>query len=566
MSNAEGTPLREKTTTHFIESIIIEDLDSGKHQKIVTRFPPEPNGHLHIGHAKAICLNFGLARDNAEVTCNLRFDDTNPVAEDTSYAESIKEDIKWLGFDWGDNLYYASDYFEQLHQYALELIDQGLAYVDEQSIEDIRQQRGSLTEPGQPGPYRDRPIKETKKLFEEMKEGKYPDGHCVLRAKIDMAHPNMNMRDPVIYRIRHVEHHRSGNQWCIYPMYDFTHPLSDALEHITHSLCSLEFEDHRPLYDWCVDHVSVPAKPRQIEFARLNLNYTVMSKRKLLQLVEQGLVSGWDDPRLPTLKGMRRRGYPAKAIRQFCDYISIGKKNTIIDYGLLEQFVRDELNSTAKRFMGVLDPIEVEITNWPENKIEEFEIPLHPQDETFGTRTIKMGSKLFIERTDFLEEPPSPKKWFRLGPDRSVRLRYGPVITCKSFEKDEQGKITKLVCEYVQGSFGGKLPEGMKKVKGIIHWVDKNDSIEVPVHLYDRLFSVENPDGDKSKEFTEFLNPDSQQTIQARVTKDLLELQPESAVQFERMGYFCVDRIKGQQGQFEFNKVVGLKDTWAQKK
>ncbi len=562
MTDLKGS-IFTKESRNFIENIIVDDIKSGKHPHSITRFPPEPNGFIHLGHAKSICLNFGLAKSNEGARCHLRFDDTNPEKEEELYVNSIMEDIKWLGFDWGEHLYFASDYFEKIYNFAVELINKGLAYVDTQSAEDIRQQRGTLKQPGINSPFRDRPIEENLSLFTQMREGKFQDGEAVLRAKIDMAHPNMNMRDPVLYRVRHAHHQRTGDKWCIYPMYDFTHPLSDALEHITHSLCTLEFEDHRPLYNWVVENCSVPATPRQIEFARLNINYSVMSKRKLLQLVEEKHVDGWDDPRMLTVSGMRRRGYPPAAIRNFCDTIGIAKNDNIIDYGLLEFHVREELNRSAKRVMGVLEPLKVTITNWDEDKQMEIEAPYHPQDESFGSRKIYLERTIYIERSDFLENPPSPKKWFRLGPDRRVRLRYGAVIHCDEFVKDEQGNIIELKCHYLEGSFNGQMPEGEKKVKGIIHWVGASQAKEVEVRLYDRLFSVENPDGDKEKSFLEFLNPNSAKVVKALVEPALLALPMDEQVQFERMGYFVQDCKNSTIEKPIFNKIVGLRDTWA---
>lgn len=565
MSDAKGS-LFEKESRNFIENIIVEDLTSGKHAHTITRFPPEPNGYLHIGHAKSICLNFGMSASNSGAVCHLRFDDTNPEKEEEEYVQSIISDVRWLGFDWGEHLYYASDYFDQIYTFATELVEKGLAYVDLQSGEKIREQRGNLKSPGENGPHREQSVAENLELFCKMKDGGFQDGEAILRAKIDMAHPNMNMRDPVLYRVRHIAHQRTGDKWCIYPMYDFIHPLSDALEGISHSLCTLEFEDHRPLYDWAVDNTSVAAKPRQIEFARLNINYSIMSKRKLLQLVEEKHVMGWDDPRMPTVSGMRRRGYTSESIRNFCETIGIAKNDNIIDFGLLEFHVRESLNKTAKRVMGVLEPLKVTITNWEEERSMEIDAPFHPQDESFGSRTIKLEKTIYIEQSDFLKEPPSPRKWFRLGPDRSARLRYGAIIHCDEFIEDDQGNVIELKCHYVEDSFNGKTPEGMKKVKGIIHWVNASDAQEVEVKLYDRLFSVENPESDKEKSFLDFINPDSAKTLNALVEPEILKIPATEQIQFERMGYFVQDCKLSTSDKPVFNKIVGLRDSWAKVK
>lgn len=516
-----------------------------------------------MGHTKSICLNFGLARDNVKGQCHLRFDDTNPLKESTEYVEAIKEDIKWLGFDWGDRLHFSSDYFDTLYMFAVELIEKGLAYVDSQSPEDIAASRGSFERPGTNSPYRDRSIEENLQLFEEMKDGKHKDGEHVLRAKIDMAHGNMCMRDPILYRIRHVNHHRTGDQWKIYPMYDFTHGLSDSIEHITHSLCTLEFQDNRPLYDWFVQNVSSPSNPRQIEFAKLQLDYTLMSKRNLLRMVEEGLVDGWDDPRMPTIRGVRRRGYPPRAIRKFNEMVGVGKQETVIELSVLEEKVREELNRTTKRCLGVLDPIKVTITNW-EGEDQEIDAPFHPQDDSFGSRKIYFGKELYIDSSDFLEDPPSPKKWFRLGPERSARLRYGYVITCDEFVKDDSGKVVELKCRYHEDSFGGKTPEGMKKVKGIIHWVSAKDAKDVEVRLYDRMFKVENPAA--SEDPLKELNPDSLKIITAKVEPFLADAKPGEQFQFERTGYFTADTKLSSEGRPVFNRTVTLKDSWAKKK
>ena len=494
----------------FIRQIVDEDQKSGKHPTPITRFPPEPNGFLHIGHAKSICLNFGIG-DEFNGTCHLRFDDTNPSKEEEAYVESIKSDVRWLGFDWQEHLYFASDYFEQLYEFAVELIRRGKAYVCDLSGEEIRQYRGTLTEPGKESPYRNRSIEENLDLFTRMKDGAFEDGSHVLRAKIDMASPNINMRDPVIYRILRAHHHRTGDTWCIYPMYDYTHCLSDMIENITHSLCTLEFEDHRPLYDWVLETLETPCHPRQIEFARLNLNYTVMSKRKLLQLVEENYVEGWNDPRMLTISGLRRRGYTPASIRSFCRQIGIGKRESWIDMSVLENCVRDDLNEKAPRVMGVLEPLKVIIDNYPEGQVEEIDAQNHPQKPELGSRKLPFSRELYIERSDFMEEPP--KKFFRLGPGREVRLRYGYYLTCVSYEKDDvTGTVTTLHCTYDPKTKGGTSPDG-RKVKGTIHWVSAQHAVTCPVFLYDRLFSEENPDSDKEKDFKEFLNPESKKKL-----------------------------------------------------
>lgn len=560
----KGPSILEKEHRNFIENFIADDLKSGVNNgEIITRFPPEPNGYLHIGHCKAFCFNFNLARDNDNSHCNLRFDDTNPEKESDEYVNAIKEDIKWMGYDWGENLFFASDYFEKLYGFAVELIEKGLAYVDEQSIEEMREQRGNLQSPGTNSPFRNRSVAENLKLFNDMREGKFDDGAMVLRAKIDMASPNMNMRDPAIYRIRKIHHHRTGDKWCIYPMYDFQHPLSDALESVTYSLCSLEYEDHRPLYDWFVENTSVEGKPRQIEFSRLNLDYTMMSKRYLLKLVEEGHVDSWTDPRMPTVSGMRRRGYPASAIRKFMDMIGMSKNETIIELSVLEGCVRDALNSSVKRCLGVLDPIKVTITNWDKDH-QVIDAPFHPQDESYGSRKINFGKELYIDRSDWMDDPPSPKKWYRLGPDRSVRLRYGYVITVEDSVRDESGKVVELKCIYHEDSFGGVQPEALeKKVKGIIHWVNANDAKDVEVRLYDRLFKVENPKA--SDNFIEQLNEDSLEIITAKIEPYLYEASVGDQFQFERMGYFTVDSKYSTKDKPVFNRTVSLRDAWQKK-
>lgn len=560
----KGVPTDEKEHRNFIENIIAEDLKTGKHDGwVITRFPPEPNGYLHIGHAKSICLNFGLARDNKKTECHLRFDDTNPLKESTEYVESIQEDVKWLGFDWGKHLYFSSDYFDKLFGFAIELIEKGLAYVDSQDGETIAKQRGTFETHGTNSPFRERSIEENLKLFHEMKEGKYQDGEHVLRAKIDMTSGNMCMRDPVLYRIRHVHHHRTGDKWCIYPMYDFTHGLSDSIEHITHSLCTLEFQDNRPLYDWFVENVSSPSRPRQIEFAKLRLDYTLMGKRKLLQMVNEKYVNGWDDPRMPTISGVRRRGYPASAVRNFMEMIGVSKHETTIELSILENCVRDELNKTTKRAMGVLNPLKVTITNW-DREDHIIDAPFHPQDESFGSRKITFGKELYIDQDDFMENPPSPKKWFRLGPGRSVRLRYGYIITCDEFIKNDQGEITELKCTYHEDSFGGVTPERLGKVKGIIHWVNAKDSKDVTIRMYDRLFKVADPGAYEN--FLEHLNENSLEMITAKVEPALVEgVEPGEQFQFERVGYFTADSVDSKKDMPIYNLTVGLKDNWSNK-
>ena len=543
----------------FIRELIDEDLSSGKHDGTVTRFPPEPNGYLHIGHAKSICLNFGIAEEYGG-RCHLRFDDTNPTKEDVEYVDSIKEDIKWLGFDWGDHLYFASDYFEKLHEWAIHLIEEGKAYVDDQNAEEIRKGRGDLQNPGVDSPYRDRLVEENIDLFRRMKEGEFGDGEKVLRARIDMAHPNLNMRDPVIYRIVHAEHHRTGDTWCIYPMYDFTHGQSDALEYITHSLCTLEFENHRPLYDWFLDNLPVPSRPRQIEFGRLNLNYTVMSKRKLLQLVDEGMVSGWDDPRMPTISGIRRRGYPAEAIREFCKTIGITKFKGTNDISLLESAVRDVLNRDANRYMAVLNPIKLVITNYPEDKEEEFDAVINPEQPELGTRKVPFSRELYIERDDFMEDPP--KKFFRLAPGKEVRFRSAYFIRCDEVVKDDDGNIVELRCTYDPETRGGQNPPDGRKVKATIHWVSAKHAVDAEVRVYDRLFANESPDSGEGN-FLDHLNQDSLDVLEnAKLEPNLAGLETGTTVQFERLGYFCVDS-DSEEDKLVFNRTVPLRDSWA---
>lgn len=548
--------------SNFIRNIVAEDLKNNKNDgRVVTRFPPEPNGYLHIGHAKSICLNFSIAAENEGGVCHLRFDDTNPAKEDEEYMEAIKDDIQWLGFDWGKNLFHASDYFDKLYQYAIQLIKMGKAYVCNLTSEEIRQYRGTLTEPGKNSPYRDRPVKENLELFEQMKNGGLEEGSHVLRAKIDMASPNINMRDPIIYRIKKIAHHRTGDKWCIYPMYDYTHCLSDAMEAITHSICTLEFEDHRPLYDWFLDELQTPYHPQQIEFARLNLDYTVMSKRKLLELVENKHVTGWDDPRMPTIIGMRRRGITPAAIRDFCERIGVTKKDSCIALSTLETIVREDLDRTTKRVMAVLRPLKVVLTNYPEDKTETISAKYHPKDESFGRRELPFSNTIYIEHDDFMED--APKKFFRLTPGKEVRLRYSYVIKCNEVVKDPTtGEILELRCSYDPETLGGKTPDG-RKVKGIIHWVCAKNHQESEVRLYDRPFSVPNPlDGERP--FEEYLNPDSLKTVKdAKLEISLKDARAEERFQFERQGYFCADRLDSKEGRPVFNRTVTLRDSWA---
>ena len=557
--------MSETPKTDFIRDIIADDLSAGKHSTIITRFPPEPNGYLHIGHAKSICLNFGIALENTAVNAksNLRFDDTNPEKEETEYVESIKEDVKWLGFDWGDGLYFASNYFDFFHDCAVHLIKEGKAYVDDQTAEEMKLTRGNVNVPGTPSPFRDRTVEENLDLFARMKAGEFKEGDKVLRAKIDLSSSNMNMRDPVLYRILHSHHHNTGDAWCIYPMYDFAHPLEDALEHITHSLCTLEFENHRPLYDWFIDNCPVPSKPRQIEFARLNLTYTVMSKRKLLQLVQEGHVSGWDDPRLPTISGIRRRGYPPEAVRHFCKRVGITKFNGTTDVALLEFDVRDFLNQSAQRRMAVLDPVKVVLENWSAEPLATVEIPNHPQNAEAGVRDVPISNEVYIEREDFMEDPP--KKFFRLGPGRHVRLRGGHIIKCTSFEKDAAGNVSLIRAEIIPGTVGADAPEGVE-CRAAIHWVDAATGVDAEVRIYDRLFSVEDPDGADGG-FLSVINPDSLQTVTAKVEPSLADVSPGFRCQFERVGYFIADAKEHQPGvKAVFNRTVALKDSWAKQR
>jgi len=558
MSDKNSTPA---PATDFIRKIISGDLDSGKHQHIVTRFPPEPNGHLHIGHAKSICLNFGIANE-FDGKCYMRFDDTNPVKEDEEYVEGILRDVRWLGFDWGERLTHASDYFEQLYLFAEELIKKGKAYVESQNADEIRELRGTLTEPGKNSPFRERSVENNLTLFRKMRGGEFEDGTHVLRAKIDMASPNINLRDPVLYRIRKISHQRTADQWCIYPLYDFTHGLSDALEGVTHSLCTLEFEDHRPLYEWILAEVSAPCLPRQIEFSRLNLRYTVLSKRRLIQLVEEGHVNGWDDPRMLTLSGLRRRGYPPSAIRLFCERIGISKSENNIEMSVLEDSAREELDKTAPRAMAVLRPLKVVITNYPEDKTEEFEPSRHPKNPEMGKRKVPFTREIYIDHDDFRIDPPA--KYFRLAPGKEVRLRFAYVIRCEEVIYDSDGKVRELHCTYDQATRSGAKAEG-RKVKGIIHWVSIQHSVPVEVRLYDRLFVNPSPGSDDpGGNFLNDLNPDSIETVTScRVEPGLLKAEPEDIYQFERVGYFCVDSKESRPEALVFNRTVTLRDTWA---
>ena len=549
----------------FIREIVAADLASGKHASTVTRFPPEPNGYLHIGHAKSICLNFGISLENEGGVCHLRFDDTNPAKEDVEYVDSIKEDVQWLGFDWGKNIYFASDYFEKLYGFAVELIQSGKAFVCELTLDEIAGHRGTPTKPGTNSPYRDRSPGENLELFQRMRDGEFADGTRVLRAKIDMASPNLHMRDPVLYRIRKTLHHRTGNKWCLYPMYDFTHCLSDSIEGITHSLCTLEFEVHRPLYDWVLDNVAIDSRPRQIEFARLSLTYTVLSKRKLLTLVEEGRVNGWDDPRMPTVSGLRRRGYTPASIRSFCKTIGITKFNSLTDVALLEHSIRQDLNDTTPRRMAVLRPLKVVITNFDEDKVEELEAANHPKDPEAGTRKVPFTREIYVERDDFMEEPP--RKFFRLGPGREVRLRFAYFITCNEVIKNAAGEVTELHCTYDPETHGGNAPDG-RKVKGTIHWVSASHAFEAQVRLYDRLFTVEDPNKeDDGNTYLDHLNAESLEVIaDAKLEPGLAKAEPGERFQFERLGYFCADAGDSQAGKPVFNRTVTLRDAWAKQR
>jgi glutaminyl-tRNA synthetase len=550
-----------ETHSDFIRDIVAEDLQAGKNDgRVMTRFPPEPNGYLHIGHAKSICLNFGIAAQFGGV-CNLRFDDTNPTKEEEEYVQSIMDTVRWLGFDWEDRLYYASDYFGAMYDYAVHLIKTGKAFVCDLTAEQVREYRGTLTEPGKDSPYRNRPLAENLDLFRRMRAGEFPDGARTLRAKIDMASPNINMRDPVLYRILHAAHQRTGDQWCLYPMYDYAHPISDALEGITHSICTLEFEDHRPLYDWTLDHLPVPCHPQQIEFARLNLGYTVMSKRKLLKLVNEGHVAGWDDPRLPTLAGMRRRGFTPEAIRRFCDLIGVAKRENLVDIALLEFCQREDLNRRAPRVMAVLRPLKVVLTNYPEDRVEELEAVNNPEDPAAGTRKVPFSRVLYIEREDFLEEPP--KKFYRLAPGREVRLRYAYYIKCVEVVKDAKGEVVELRCTYDPETKGGYAPDG-RQVKATLHWVSAAHAIPAEVRLYDRLFTQPEPGAEHGGDFMADLNPHSLEALTScRLEPGLANAAPGVFYQFERQGYFCADLKDSAPGAPVFNRTLPLKDPWA---
>ncbi len=551
MSEEKNEPL------DFIRSIVTEDVKNGKRDgQVVTRFPPEPNGYLHIGHAKAICIDFGIAKEFGGV-CHLRMDDTNPTKEDVEYVDSIQEDVHWLGFDWGENFFYASYYYDKLYEFALELIRRGKAFVCDLTAEEVKEYRGTLTEPGKESPYRNRSIEENLDLFERMRKGEFPDGAKTLRAKIDMADPNIHMRDPAVYRIRHAHHHRTGDKWCIYPMYDFAHCLSDSIEGITHSLCTLEFEIHRPLYDWFIDAVGAEPHPQQIEFSRLNLTYTVMSKRRLLELVNGNYVNGWDDPRMPTLCGFRRRGYTPEAIKKFCEILGITKTNSLSDIALLEHCLRDDLNKRAPRVLAVMNPLKVVIENFPEGDVDELEAINNPEDPSQGSRKVPFTRNIYIDRNDFMEDPP--KKFFRLGPGREVRLRYGYFIKCNDVIKDADGNIVELRCTYDPETRGGSAPDG-RKVKGTIHWVSADHAVEGEARLYDRLFSVENPGAEKN--WLELLNPDSLEVKKIYVEPCLAEVEPGYICQFERQGYFCADKDYTQEKPV-FNRSVALRDSWA---
>ena len=548
-----------KKSNNFIRNMIEDAIAKGDHTgDVVTRFPPEPNGYLHIGHAKSICLNFGIA-DTFNGRCNLRFDDTNPEKESQEYIDAITRDVNWLGYEWDGAIRYASDYFDALYNFAVELIEKGKAYVCALTAEQMTAYRGTLKEPGKNSPYRDRPVEENLQLFRDMRDGKFQNGELVLRAKIDMASPNMNMRDPILYRIRYAEHHQTGNKWCIYPMYDFTHPISDAMEGITHSLCTLEFEDHRPLYDWVLENTSVPCRPRQTEFARLNLNYTVTSKRKLKRLVDEHHVAGWDDPRMPTVSGLRRRGYTPESIRQFCDMVGVNRAGGTVDVGMLEFAIREDLNARAPRAMCVMRPLKVTLSNYPAGQVETLSLPVHPQDDSMGQRDVPWTRTLFIDRDDFAEEPP--RKWKRLAPQQAVRLRGGYVITCREVVRDAQGEIVELLCDYDANTLGVN-PEGYKP-NGVIHWVSAEDSVEAEVRLYDRLFNHESPDSDKEGDLTDHLNPDSLVVVTgARVEKALAEPRQDLPYQFEREGYFFLDPALSGAGKPVFNRTVTLRDSW----
>jgi len=547
-----------KESTDFIRAKIMADNASGRFNgKVHTRFPPEPNGYLHLGHAKSICLNFGVAKEFNGL-CNLRFDDTNPTKEDTEYVESIREDVRWLGGDWGDREFYASNYFDKLYEYAEQLIKMGKAYVDDLTADEIREYRGTLTQPGRESPYRNRSVEENLDLFRRMRAGEFADGTHVLRAKIDMASPNLVMRDPTLYRIRHATHHRTGDKWCIYPMYDFTHPLSDSIEGITHSLCTLEFVNNRELYNWVLETLNV-YHPEQTEFARLNLTYTVLSKRKLIQLVKEGYVKGWDDPRMPTLSALRRRGVPPEAIHDFCRRIGMAKSEAVVEYGLLEFCIREYLNAHAPRWMAVLNPVRLVIDNYPEAQEDVFEMPLYPDDDSFGSRKVPFTRELYIDRDDFRLDPP--KKYYRLAPGQEVRLRYAYFVTCTDVVKDAEGNVQEIHCTYDPASRGGNSPDG-RKVKGTIHWVSAKYALPAEVRLYEQLFSVADPNNVPGKTFLDYINPDSLRTVSARLEPAMAQIRTGETVQFERVGYFCKDRDSTDELPV-FNRTVTLRDTWA---
>ncbi len=565
MSTEAFEPGEGEIKGNFIYQEIDRDLAEGKNDhKVLTRFPPEPNGYLHIGHAKSICINFGIA-GHYKAACNLRFDDTNPVKEEVEYIESIREDVTWLGFTWDGDVKYASDYFDQLYEWAVKLIKNGKAYVCDLTPEEIAAQKGTPTTPGKDSPYRTRSVEENLSLFERMRKGEFKEGERILRAKIDMSSPNMHMRDPIMYRILHKHHYRTGDKWCIYPMYDYTHGQSDFIEGITHSICTLEFEVHRPLYNWFLDQIldgePVPAvKPRQIEFARLNLNYTVMSKRKLLELVQKGIVSGWDDPRMPTISGLRRRGYTPESIHQFAEKVGVARRDNVIDVALLEFCIREDLNKRAVRVNAVLDPVKLIITNYPQDKVEMLDTVNNPEDESMGVRTIPFSREIYIERDDFMEQPP--KNYFRLGPGLEVRLKSAYIIKCDDFKKDDSGKITEVYCTYDPETRSG-MPQSHRKVKGTLHWVSAKHCINGEVRLYDRLFMEEEPDGHEDKDFKEFINPDSLKILtNCKLEPGLADVKPLDKFQFQRLGYFCVD-ADSKPGRLVFNKTVGLKDSWA---
>ena len=555
--DSENTTADDSAPRDFIRDIVYDDLGAGRYPLVITRFPPEPNGYLHIGHAKSICLNFGIAEDFSG-RCHLRFDDTNPTKEEQEYIDAIQEDVRWLGFDWGEHLYYTSDYFEQLYDWAEHLINQGLAYVDDLTADEIREHRGTLTEPGTNSPYRDRTVDENLDLFRRMRAGEFENGAKVLRAKIDMASGNINLRDPVIYRIMHAEHPRTGSAWCIYPNYDFAHGQSDAIENITHSICTLEFEDHRPLYDWLIENLPVPSEPHQYEFARLNLTYTVLSKRRLMQLVSNGQVEGWDDPRMPTISGYRRRGYPAAAIRDFASRIGVSKANATVEVQSLEACVRENLNENAERRMAVLKPLKVMIKNYPEDQTEELDALNNPNDETAGSRKVPFSREFYIERDDFMEDPP--KKFFRLAPGREVRLRYAYFVTCTEVIKDDNGQVTELRCSYDPATKGGNAPDG-RKVKATLHWVSAEHAIDAQIREYEHLFTTKIPGADG--EFLNDINPDSLTIVEnCKLEPALQDASEGETVQFERVGYFCLDKDTSTEKMI-FNKTIGLRDTWA---